>query len=424
MMFGNYKEKIRNFWRGIEVPENLSSVTTIDEASEVSAEEAGLTHAPVNPIWGAVEGFFATGMHPGIGFCMRKNGKVILNRSIGYARGVRESEGLEKPILMTPQTPICLYSASKAVMAMLVHKLAEEGKVNLLNPVAHYIPEFGQAGKDKITIYQMLAHRGGFPMIEQDVPLDEMFNRESILDIIYKTEVTCPDGRDQAYHAVTSGFIADELIRRTTGKTIVEYLDEKISKPMGMKHFTYGLDKAGRDEVALNYITGMRNGKIIGGILEKALGVSLEDAASLSNSEDFMTMPVPSANLYATAEEICRFYQMLLDDGQYGKKKIFEKLTIQTATREAGKARLDKAIKIPMRFSAGFMLGGNPLGMYGLRTHEAYGHLGFSNIFCWADPDRDISVAFLSTGKPILGSHILALPKLMHTISSLTETVE
>jgi CubicO group peptidase (beta-lactamase class C family) len=220
---------------------------------------------------------------------------------------------------------------------------------------------------------------------------------------------------------VTSGFIADELIRRLTGMTIIEYLEEKIAKPMGMKHFTYGLDEAGREEVALNYITGMRNGKIIGGILEKVLGVSIEDAAELSNSEGFMTMPVPSANLYTTAEEISRFYQMLLDDGDYQGQSIFSKTSIQTATREAGKARFDKAIKLPMRFSAGFMLGGSPIGMYGLNTHEAYGHLGFSNIFCWADPTRDISVAFLSTGKPILGNHVLALPKLMHTISSITE---
>ena len=360
-------------------------------------------------------------MHPGISFCMRKNGKIILNRSIGYARGAREEEGLDAPVLMSPETPVCLYSASKAVMAMLIHKLAEEGKVNLLNPVSHYIPEFGQAGKDKITIYQMLAHRGGFPMIGRDVPMEEMFDRESILELIYETEVSCPDGRDQAYHAVTSGFIADELIRRTTGKTIVEYLDEKIAKPMGMKHFTYGLDETDRDKVALNYVTGMRNGKFIGGILEKALGVSIEGAAELSNSENFMSMPIPSANLYSTAEEISRFYQMLLDDGKFGEKTIFDNLTIQTATREAGKARLDKSIKIPMRFSAGFMLGGEPLGMYGLHTHEAFGHLGFSNIFCWADPDRDISVAFLSTGKPIIGSHILALPKLMHTITSSAE---
>lgn len=421
MYLDRYKEKIRDFWRGIEVPENLSSVTNINENSEVDAETVGLTHAQVNEVWSAVEGFFKTGMHPGISFCMRKNGKIILNRSIGYARGAREEEGLDEPVLMTPETPVCLYSASKAVTAMLIHKLAEDGKVNLLYPVSHYIPEFGQAGKEKITIYQMLAHRGGFPIVEHDAPIEDMFDRDAILKVIYATEASCPDGRNQSYHAVTSGFIADELIRRTTGKTIVEYIDEKVSKPMGMKYFTYGLDEAGREDVALNYVTGMRNGKVIGGILEKALGVSIEGAAELSNSEKFMTLPVPSANLYSTAEEISRFYQMMLDDGQYAKKTIFSPLSIQTATREAGKARIDKVIKIPMRFSPGFMLGGEPIGMYGLHTHEAYGHLGFSNIFCWADPKRDISVAFLSTGKPIIGSHIFALPKLMHTITSLAE---
>ena len=131
---------------------------------------------------------------------------------------------------------------------------------------------------------------------------------------------------------------------------------------------------------------------------------------------------VPSANLFATAEEVSRFYQMLLDDGMYSHKgqarEIFEPISVHKATQEAAKMTLDKGLFLPMRFSAGFMLGAKPLGMYGLNTHKAFGHLGFSNIFCWADPERQLSVAILTTGKPILGNHVLALPKLMHAISS------
>jgi CubicO group peptidase (beta-lactamase class C family) len=70
-----------------------------------------------------------------------------------------------------------------------------------------------------------------------------------------------------------------------------------------------------------------------------------------------------------------------------------------------------------MRYSAGFMLGGSPVGMYGPDTHYAYGHLGLSNVMCWADPARDISVAILNTGKPVLSNHIVALFRLMASIS-------
>lgn len=247
--------------------------------------------------------------------------------------------------------------------------------------------------------------------------MEQMFDRDAILQQIYQTQALSEDGSVQAYHAVTSGFVADELIRKTTGMDIAEYLKSRISDPMGMKNFHYGVAKKDQDKVARNYVTGMRNGKIIGAVLESALGVSIEEAAELSNSEDFMSHIIPSANLYCNSEQINRFYQMLLDGGEYQGKQILQASTVQQAIQPAGKAKLDKALKLPMRFSAGFMLGGSPVGMYGLHTDSAFGHVGFSNIFCWADPQRDISVSLLSTGKPVIGNHILALPKMMQAIS-------
>jgi hypothetical protein len=73
---------------------------------------------------------------------------------------------------------------------------------------------------------------------------------------------------------------------------------------------------------------------------------------------------------------------------------------------------------LPMRYSAGFMLGGSPAGIYGLETQYAYGHLGYANIFCWADPERDIAVSLMNTGKLVLGAHLKSLPLVLHTISS------
>jgi CubicO group peptidase (beta-lactamase class C family) len=409
--------KKRHFFRAVETPQDLSEVTDIDTANEVASQQAGLSQEQVDKIWHSVEDFYRSGMHPGISFCLRRKDHIVLNRALGHARGVHTDQGIHPRVAMTTQTPACLYSASKAVSAMLIHKLAEENYIKLLDPISHYLPEFGKKGKKNISIYQMLAHRGGFPMLQRDVPTETLFDRQAILDEIYATESMCPDGRIQAYHAITSGFIIDELIRTTTGVTIQEYIKDKISDPMGMENFTYGVAANKRDKVALNYVTGMRNGKMIEGILSKAFGIAIDEAVELSNSDGFMDTIIPSANLYSTAEEINRFYQMLIDGGRYQGKSIFEPHTIQKATREISGMQIDKGIFLPLRFSAGFMMGGKPMGMYGINTHHAFGHLGFSNIFCWADPERDISVSIVSTGKPIIGTHILAIPKMIHAIS-------
>ena len=71
----------------------------------------------------------------------------------------------------------------------------------------------------------------------------------------------------------------------------------------------------------------------------------------------------------------------------------------------------------------GFMLGGSPVGIYGINTQYAYGHLGYANIVCWADPQRDIAVSLMNTGKLAVGPHLKALPALLGAISAQCQPV-
>ena len=130
-----------------------------------------------------------------------------------------------------------------------------------------------------------------------------------------------------------------------------------------------------------------------------------------------MDIICPAGNIFANADEACRFFELMLRGGTLDGKRIFDPLTIRRATLEAGKPQFDGTLLAPLRYSHGMMLGGNPVGLYGPMTGHAFGHLGFSNIFCWADPERDISVSLLTSGKPIVGPHLPALAKLLASIS-------
>ena len=66
-------------------------------------------------------------------------------------------------MLATPATPFVLYSATKAITAMVVHLLDERGELHIGDRVCDYIPEFGTGGKDAITIGHVLSHRAGVP---------------------------------------------------------------------------------------------------------------------------------------------------------------------------------------------------------------------------------------------------------------------
>jgi CubicO group peptidase (beta-lactamase class C family) len=63
------------------------------------------------------------------------------------------------------------------------------------------------------------------------------------------------------------------------------------------------------------------------------------------------------------------------------------------------------------------MLGDDPVGLFGPRTGRAFGHIGFTNIWSWADPERGLAVALLNSGKPILSLHLIRLVQLINEIN-------
>ena len=395
------------------VPQDLSGIADIDHAAEVKPAKADLSPEAVARIRDAFEALYRAGVYPMLSLCLRRSGEIVLNRSLGYSRDDK---------VASLDTPICLFSASKAVTAILMHLLAQQGKINLLHPVSHYLPAFAAKGKGSITVLQLLTHRSGIAKIPEGTELDLLYDHDTALAMICDAASTDPHARVQGYHALTSGFIFNELIKITTGLDAQQYLHRYISKPMGMRYFRFGLNKRDQAHVAMNKATGM-DIALINRALASVLGATPDTAVDMTNDPRFYDAIIPSANLYATAEEVSRFYQMLLNHGQWEGVRILDPLTVHQATRPLGGFQLDRSLMLPMRYSAGFMLGGSPVGIYGRDTQYAFGHLGYANIMCWADPQRDIAVSLMNTGKPVIGPHMKSLLMLMNAISEACEPV-
>lgn len=402
------------------VPADLHSITAIQH--EVAPELGGMTQTQIDKIWHSVESLYRTGNHPMISMCLRRHGQILLNRSLGYSRidvQHKKSEQVQDQhhVIATPDTPVCLFSASKIVNAMLVHLLNEQGKINLLDPVSHYIPEFAANGKRRATIFHLLSHRGGIPKIETEVTPELLFDREQILQHLYAAKPISRAGSQLSYHAVTAGYILGELVERVSGQDIREFLHEHIEKPMGMPFFNYGLKAEYRDQAALNYPTGMHPKLGTDLYLNRVLGGGLQLAVDVTNDTRFMDTVCPAGNIYTSAEQANRFFEMLLNGGRYQGKKILSPETVFRATLPTSNVTIDRSLLAPMRYALGPMLGSNPIGIFGPNTGQAFGHLGFSNILCWADPERDISVSFLNTGKSVVGTHLSALANVLYQIS-------
>ncbi|PCJ45029.1 MAG: serine hydrolase [Moraxellaceae bacterium] len=402
------------FERKIDVSPDLSSLTSIGEG-EISPELVGLSEDAGEIIWAAAEELYLTGLHPTVSICIRRYGEVLLNRTIGHRSGNGPGDN-DEPVLATPDTPMCLFSASKAVTAMLIHLLEEQGELNVLNPVSHYIPEFGANGKKHITVHQLLSHRAGISRLKNIDP-EMLLESSEILKRLYGEKPSTLHGREVAYSAITNGYVLGELVQRITGKNIREFMREQIQQPLGFKYFNYGVPNQQVDDVARNYSTGLPNVFPLRQLARRALGMTFEQAVELSNEPRFLQRIIPSGNIIATADECSQFYQCLLNGGKLDGKRIFQPVTIERATQEVSRFDIDRVLMLPLRYSAGMMLGHAGVGLYGPATAQAYGHLGMTNNFCWADPEREISVAILTSGNPILGSHFPRLGKLLYAIS-------
>ena len=108
------------------------------------------------------------------------------------------------------------------------------------------------------------------------------------------------------------------------------------------------------------------------------------------------------ANVIATPLETARFMQMLLNGGMADGVRVMRASTVARMLNEETPRAFDGTFGFPMRYGLGLMKGGNRFSLFGLRTRRAFGHLGFSNVMVYADPDRAMVVVLLTTGKPML----------------------
>lgn len=404
---------------GCRVPASLQEITSIGK--EESADTRAIGPRQIGKIWRLTEKLYRSGAHPAIQLCIRHNGRRVLHRAIGHAAGNGPGDPRDGPkIPLTLDTPINLFSASKAISAMVVHKLDEENALRIDDRVCDYIPEFSSGGKHRITLRHVLAHRAGVPNLPPEaIDVEVLTDPQKVVDILCHSKLTSRPGRALAYHAVTGGYLLAEVVRRATGQDMRQIMETRVSKPLGMRWLSIGVKPRQVKAVARNELTGYPVLPPFRQLLQRALGVTMKEAVELSNNPRFLTSIIPAANICATADEASRFYQCMLRSGEWEGQAVFEPRTVRHATAEQSYWEFDLTLGFPVRYSLGFMLGNQRFGLLGGDNPFAFGHIGLSNNFTWADPERGISVALLTTGKAIMSPHVVPLFRLLNGIGDI-----
>ncbi len=404
--------------RRIAVPELLDSVTSV--GPEDDPEAAGLSPERVERIWRAALGLYRSGVHPAVQVCVRRNGAVVLNRAIGHARGNGPSDSADtEKVPATPLTPFVIYSGAKAVTAFVMHMLHDRGELDIFEPVARYVPEYARNGKGEITIGQVLAHRAGVPNLPREgFDLDRVVDREFMVETLCAAKPVFQPGKYLAYHAVSGGFILGEVVHRVTGMDIRTVLANEILTPLSFRWTNYGLPSKDLDAVALNYVTGPPTAPPFSRLLTRALGLEFDELVASSNDPRFLTAVVPAANIVTSAEELSRFFEIFRRGGRLDGVRVMSPAGVRHALTEQSRLEIDLSLGFPTRFGYGLMLGAQLLSLYGRDTQHAFGHLGFTNMLAWADPERGLSCAVMTNGKPVVYPELPRFYALMQTITS------
>lgn len=400
----------------IRVPADLDAVT--DRADEDHFE---VDPAAVERIWGAARHWYAAGMQPAIQVCLRRNGKVILDRAIGHGWGNGPADPVDaERIPVRTSTPFCVYSAAKAITTTVTHMLVERGEFSLEDRVCDYLPEYTSHGKDRTTIRHVVTHSAGIPFATGPKPdLKRMDDSAYTREMLGRMKPVYPPGLVHIYHGVTWGPLMREIISAATGRSIRDILAEQILDPLGFRWTNYGVAERDVALVAPSHVTGKPLPAPIAKAFKTAVGGTPQQIIPFSNTREFLTGVIPSSNTVSNAHELSRFAEILCHGGELDGVRVMSSATLRAATAQARRLRPDLATGLaPMRWGTGYMLGSTRFGPFGRDAAGAFGHTGLTDIAMWADPQRALSVAVISSGKPSGHPEAKRYPALLNTINA------
>ena len=325
-----------------------------------------------------------------------RHGELILSLSGGHRDHARQ-------VSWTPDTLVNIWSATKGVTGIAMGLLVDRGLVRYDAPVADYWPEFAQNGKAEITVSQLLSHQAGLPGFAEPTALEDFYNWDRVTGRLAVQAPMWPPGTVNSYHAMTVGFMAGEIIRRVSGRTIGAFIAQELAEPLSIDLYV-GLPEALEDRVA-PLIAPPSGGEVsLDGAPKEAVAAMTNPLMSptLPNSRAWRAAQIPAGNGHATALALAKLYGALANGGEIDGVRLVSADTIAAMTTTQT-TRVDLLMGFAPMWANGVT--GNPNGMYG-PSKSAFGHPGWGGSFGSADPVTGISVGYVinQMGEGIAGN--------------------
>ncbi len=327
-------------------------------------------------------------------------------------------------------TLVLVYSTTKGVTAMCANRLAQQGRIDVDAPVATYWPEFAQAGKDQVSVADLLSHRAGLAWVDGSMTPAEVFAWDPVVTALAAQAPSWPPGSAHGYHATTYGWLVGEVVRRVTGRSIGTYLREEITGPL-CADFFIGLPESEHRRPArlISFIDALAAGRLEGFAAEPGSGPgrgpSLDEMAKLAatylapdgpltkalaapggaladqaiwGSPELWRAELPAANGIGDARSLACLYGACVSDVTTAGGSPFRVLTPGQLDRALvpqteGPDRV--LLGLDLQWGLGFMLNRGLIGESGLGGPRGFGHFGMGGSVGWGDADLELGMGYV-----------------------------
>ena len=344
----------------------------------------------------AIERDVEAGRCDGVALIVARRGKAVIDLTAGYAdRKAGRRLGRD--------SVFATMSVAKQFTNVLALSLVERGLLRLHSPIADLIPEFRALGKEKVNLYHLLTHTSGVMSAIPPVAPEILTNIDKLVEYACGLQLESLPGERVNYSILLGHSLIAAVCLRAAGRgrTYAEMLEEEIFRPLGMRDTSLGLRKD---------------------LVERVCPVraayqdipALLPAAAIEGVGALLAMPgceIPGGGCVTTIADLHRFAEALRRGGELDGSRILSPAMLAFCSRNhTGTLRnvLFDAISgyrgwelYPANIGVGFFVRGEGLipGLFGvLNSPHTFGGFGAGSTGFWVDPERDLSLAFLSAG--------------------------
>lgn len=358
------------------------------------AESVGMSSTTLGKIDGVAKQAIQTGMTPGAVVLVARNGKIVKETAYGDAQKHDMGVLLPHPRKMKKNTLFDLASVTKVMgTTQGIMKLVNEKKLKLSDPVVKYIPDFGQNGKEHVTIADLLTHTSGLTPWKPTYLYAR--NPKQVLEIINNLPLEYPTGTKRVYSDfsfMTLGFVIEKI----THRPLDVYLEKQIYQPLKLKNTMFTPDASLRHKIAATSWGNPYEYKMID---DPNFGYYVEEDPDMFPGWRHYTLVgevndgnsfygnggvAGHAGLFSTARDLAVIGQMMLNGGSYGKEKVYSLKTIQNFTSEHAFGQAYGWEKDKNWYMGDYY------------SSKAFGHTGFTGTQVIFDPAYNLQIIVLT----------------------------